>query len=736
MQTSSNSEMATSSHSPRPVHRGRSFFIAALGLTVGLAHAAEPEAAAGSEASAEFEFDEAILKGSEAAAPLEEGYWAERSSVSGFREADVLTTPFSVSSFPAEVIRDQQARSLTDVVKNDPSVTPAGSPEWYDRVLVRGFYLSVDAIYRDGLSINDQGSIALENKAAVEVNKGLSALRYGATSPGGVINYVVKRPTEEPLARLEVFGDDDGSLGAHADYGRRFGEENQYGVRINAAKKDIQNHWDNFEHDTAFFSTFFDWRLTDNLEISLDFEHQSKTETEFASPSVWWFDSVAEARAFFPKLNPETAVVPGWNTVPNDQNYYGAQVNYRLAEDWRLKYAYQRAELDRAQFGNRVYSLEPDGTYDAWLYYSPDQARNHTAHQLVMEGEVEALGMRHALAGGYDDVRRDMTFPDATWVDLGTGNLHEGGNDLARPGPSALTAPASLLRSRVDQRSVFLTDTITVNEWFEIFAGLRHTMIEQYGRDNSSAPLEKTYDESSTNPTLGLIYKPREKMAAYASYSEGIEIGGTAPDTAVNAFEVMAPLESSQIELGFKYELNDRALLTVALFEIDKGLEYTDDANVFVQNGRQVHQGAEVVFRGRVTDELRLIGGAAFLDAEVEKTGDPSLEGKRPTGVPEWQANLYVEYDLSLLLPGLFINGGIFYVGERAILPDNTWEAGDYIRLDAGLRYEHRLFGDRKVTYRLNVENLTDEEYLQNTAFRALNFGAPLTVLASVQIDL
>ncbi|MFP4283583.1 MAG: TonB-dependent siderophore receptor, partial [Opitutales bacterium] len=76
------------------------------------------------------------------------------------------------------------------------------------------------------------------------------------------------------------------------------------------------------------------------------------------------------------------------------------------------------------------------------------------------------------------------------------------------------------------------------------------------------------------------------------------------------------------------------------------------------------------------------------------------------------------------------------YVGERAILPDNTWEAGDYIRLDAGLRYEHRLFGDRKVTYRLNVENLTDEEYLQNTAFRALNFGAPLTVLASVQIDL
>jgi iron complex outermembrane receptor protein len=188
--------------------------------------------------------------GGQSEAELKEyGYRVKSSSATGFREKAVIDTPFSVTTISSEVMQDQQARSLVDVVKNDPSVSQATDPFFYDRVNVRGFNLSVDAIYRDGLTINDQGSIALDNKAAVEIVKGLSAMRYGFTSPGGVVNYVVKRPTSEPLSRVTLLANEYGGYGASGDFSRRFGDQKEFGVRINVASEELRTHVNGMKGD-------------------------------------------------------------------------------------------------------------------------------------------------------------------------------------------------------------------------------------------------------------------------------------------------------------------------------------------------------------------------------------------------------------------------------------------------------------------------------------------------------
>lgn len=143
----------------------------------------------------------------------------------------------------------------------------------------------------------------------------------------------------------------------------------------------------------------------------------------------------------------------------------------------------------------------------------------------------------------------------------------------------------------------------------------------------------------------------------------------------------------------------------------------------------------ELSLSGNVTDRLKMIAGAAYLDAEVEKTANTALIGKTPQGVPEWQANLYADYDLSPILQGLSVNGGAYYVGSKPIDSLNTWNAASYVRLDAGVRYKQKLSGEKAATYRLNVENLTDKEYLANTSFGYLNFGDPITVKASVEFE-
>ena len=156
-----------------------------------------------------------------------------------------------------------------------------------------------------------------------------------------------------------------------------------------------------------------------------------------------------------------------------------------------------------------------------------------------------------------------------------------------------------------------------------------------------------------------------------------LNIGGIAADdhesttnNVINAGEVMGPLTSSQIELGAKIEF-DGMLLTAALFEIDKGLEYYNAVNdkqyEFVQDGRQVHRGLEFTATGKLTENLTLVGGFTLLDAKTKTKHNPELEGKRPMEVAEQLFKLYGEYNITAI-PGLVINGGFNHTGSFYII--------------------------------------------------------------------
>lgn len=671
----------------------------------------------------------------------ERGYRNKRSSVSGFREQEVLDTPFSTTTISAEVIQDQQAKSLIDVIKNDPSVTPADDPMWYDRVNVRGFYLSVDAVFRDGFGINDQGSIALENKAAVEINKGLSALRYGATSPGGTVNYVVKRPTSEPLRNIALTADGHGSHGAHADLGGRLGEQRQFGYRINVAAEELRSHVDAFKGDKKFISGFFDWQVNDQLSLELDLEHQRLDKISVRAPSLWWWGwdedaaAVAAARAAFPRLGPKTYAAQSWAKEPNEQTYAVARLNYQLSDTWKTTFAVHDSSLKRDQNSSGVWStVAPNGEYEADIYYSPNQERNYRAYQWVLQGDVRQGTMRHELAFGHDRLQRDMIYPEGVSKPIGFDNLFNP-RGVPRPPVGPADAGPTYLASRTRQQAWFVTDNLVINSQWRVFGGLRHTSIQQYS-GSAAAPAVKTYDKSSLNPTLGLVYKPAPAGTLYLSYAEGIELGGVVNGANyTNNNQQLAPLESKQYEAGIKWEVGRDALVTAAVFEINKGLEIDvnngNGTRTRVQDGRQVHRGVEFTASGRVTPELRLIAGLAVLDAEIRKTSNAALVGKKPQGVPDWQANLFADYALNQWLPGLSVNGGLYLSGKKAIDAANLWMADRYVRLDVGAKYTHRLAGDQQLTYRLNIDNLTDKRYLANTSSGSLQFGAPRTVRVS-----
>jgi iron complex outermembrane receptor protein len=657
-----------------------------------------------------------------------DSYRVPASSATGFRAQPVLDTPFSVAGFSSDFIQDIQARTLLDVTRNDPSITQANDPLWYDRVYVRGFYLGTDAVFRDGLAINDQGTIALDNKESIEITKGLSATRHGVTSPGGTLNYVLKRPLARPLTRVTAFGDGFGGFGASADLSRRFGLGERFGARVNVSAEEIRSYLDPVEGDRVFASVAFDWRVSERLLLEVEVERQDKEITSASTLSLWNFPGTAAARALFPRLDGETRPVQSWATEPNVQTYVSARATHAFSDDWRLRTTAQRSLLERSQTAIYAENIQPDGTYDRFVYDAPDQERENTAWQLVLEGDFETGPLRHELAAGLDIARRDMVYGNDFYGQVGTDNLF---NPVAIADPAPATGPV-FLANRADQHSLFVTDTVHVAERFQVLGGARLTRLQTF--DGTPAGLAESYDKQVVNPTAALVFKPLPTLSLYASYAEGIERGGTAPVGTTNANEILDPIESDQLEVGAKFELPRGALLTLAAFRIDKGLEYTDAANTYVQDGRQVHDGLELTLAGPATEKLRLVAGVAWLDAAVEETDNPANIGLRPQGVPEWQANLYADYDLGDLLRGLSVNAGLYYTGEKPVDFENTWMADSYVRLDAGLRYRHRIGATTTATWRLGVENVTDELYLAESA-GSLGFGAPRTVKLSATFD-
>lgn len=340
---------------------------------------------------------------------------------------------------------------------------------------------------------------------------------------------------------------------------------------------------------------------------------------------------------------------------------------------------------------------------------------------------------------GYDHVQRDMTYPEGVYESIGFDNMF---NPVGLPRPPVGPAGAgpSYLANRTQQQSWFLTDNIVLNDQWQVFAGLRHTALKQFGAGSATDPVTQRYDRSKTNPTLGIVYKPVQRGSVYLSYAEGIEQGGVVNGANyTNNREQLPPLTSQQVEAGVKWEMGRDAIMTAAVFQIDKGLEI-DRSNgnatrTRVQDGRQVHRGLEVTASGQMTPTLKLLAGIAHLDAKVTQTNNLALIGKKPQGVPEWQANLYADYSLGGWLPGLSINAGLYYGGKKAIDPGNLWFADSHARLDAGLKYAQKRTGAQQATYRLTIDNLTDKRYLTNTVFGALQFGAPRTVHVSAAFD-
>lgn len=227
----------------------------------------------GSSPAADIELPAVQVQGQE-----ESGYRTDTASVGGFNEAPLLDTPASITVINAALIKDQQARLLSEVLRNDASVGDSYAPiGYYENFVVRGFSLNAASSYKiNGRTITGEQNVALENKQQVEVLKGLAGLQSGISEPSGVINYVTKRP--EDVRSVTVATDDRGSGYIATDVGGWFGSEQQFGLRANVAHEDLNAYVEHANGQRDFVSLAFDWNISPDALLQLDAEYQTKQQ--------------------------------------------------------------------------------------------------------------------------------------------------------------------------------------------------------------------------------------------------------------------------------------------------------------------------------------------------------------------------------------------------------------------------------------------------------------------------
>jgi iron complex outermembrane receptor protein len=644
----------------------------------------------------------------------------------------VLDTPFSVSVVDKEEIQDRQVTTIEQAFRFDPSATSSSGE--YGRgssILVRGLGIDATNGFKvDGLAIPGWGNelLPMEMFERVELLKGLTGFMYGFGSPGGIMNYVQKRATEEDTFAVDV-GYKSGSLRSqHIDIGGRAGDK-KLGYRVNLVHEQGGTYFNGGELARDAASLALDLRMTPDLTWTFDTLYAKRK----SRGNAFWGYSLAAGLPIPAVPDPATRQQPEGSYYDNENIMVSTGLQWRINDDWKsgISYRYSREDVDYVYSTVNITNAAgaTSSSQSAGIYGFQFQQL-----QAMVEGKVKTGGIGHQLAFGVARQQyQSLSDRAGSTTAIGTGNLYR--DTTLSSGGVDNSTHTQYRSSEITQDAVFASDTLSLGEHWSVIAGLRYTRFNQEGY-NTAGVTTTQYKRTPLTPTIALMFKPSADTTFYGSYVEALERGGTAGFNSsggrtLNYNEVMGPITSKQVEVGAKTE-RDKWMTSAALFRIQRAAEYVNAANYYVQDGETRYQGLDVSGRYDVTPALSLSGGAMWLDAKYKET-TAALAGRTVVGTPRFQATASVRYRVPQVA-GLSVNAGGRYVGVSKLNSTTNMDLPAYHVFDAGAIYRTRISG-KDVTFNAQIQNLTDRRYWVYNGTNYLFASAPRTLSLNARID-
>jgi iron complex outermembrane recepter protein len=664
-----------------------------------LAYSLNPEA--------EIPDEEIVVTGGE-----QGGYRVPNATTGTRLDIPLLETPASISVITNELIEDTAARRVEDLLPYTSGVSPGVTGDTQGgttpEITIRGFSI-FRQVYINGLRDNSRFLVRdLANIDRVEILKGFSSLLYGTGTPGGVVNYITKKPQATPQYSVSLDAGSFDFYRGEVDLTGPLTDDRNLLYRLVLAAQASDSFVRNVEDNRIFVAPSLTLLTGGGGSLTIEGEYYRLDK-----------DVSSGAKFFNGELFFDRSYTDPRNSNINNHYRIAAYFDQPISKQWSLnlsgQYFYTKRDLDPLVTaitfsGDRLQRFYRVVLDDYYQYNLRGEVR----------GNFRIGASEHQLLAGIEYNKLDSDITGRAGTFFGTIDVDDPDFDVPLP----TTNRASQSNSNSDW-GIYIQDFMKLGR-FRLLAGLR------YGEFEGSFNDETNQDDNFVSPSLGLVYSLTDSATVYASFSQSTE-----PQTGqIRGGGFIEPREATQYEIGAKANfLNDRLSITTALFDLTQtniGEADPVDSDFVIPVGDVRTRGLELDIAGKITDNFSLIAAYThFFEAEII-SNNSGLEGNRLANAPRNSFGIYGKYDFTEgALRGLSLGAGLIYVDERAGDNANTFEAPDYIRVDLGAAYKIN-----NLTFRVAIENLFNEKYVAGSTNRAnITQGTPFAVTGSVKVE-
>lgn len=615
----------------------------------------------------------------------------------------VMENPQALSIVTHEIIEQQQAKQLSDVLQNVNGIYVTSSRgNSQDSFGGRGFILGNDNIFKNGSRINSGVFPEVSGLERVEVLKGANAMLYGNTAAGGVINMITKKPKFNFGGTV---GMSAGSWNSYKPTVDIYGPlSKNIAFRVNGTYEHAESFRDVVESEKYYFNPSFLFNLSPKSQLIVEADYLKNNFTpDFGLGAI---ENKDKSYSLNTGLGRSTFLGTDWQYQNVEQVSTNATFNHQFTEKWSLNAtaSYQNYTKDYFSTERVQWGYNPaTATRLSWnrpLNRTYNE-QNYTSAQVNLNGEFNTGKINHKVLIGTDAdygvadsyTYYDPNIKDATKATFGTGYIY--GTNGSATGTLYLDDPSTwvggsmpdsqkLEKTRINTRriGVYAQDFISLAKEFKVIAGLRWSYIENMPTINTkfktsakSFVLNSSSSDQAISPKFGLVYMPNDNFSAFATYTNsfvanvGKERNGAA----------LTPTNIDQYEIGAKKNLWNNALaINLTFYQIlyrnyyqvaltDAGLQLDPTGLTKDFAGKMRSRGVELDITGNPTENLSIIGGISYNNSVYLDTPEVFgyVEDQRLVRTPATTANASVFYKFTKYVPGLKLGASVYYIGDR-----------------------------------------------------------------------
>jgi iron complex outermembrane receptor protein len=637
---------------------------------------------------------------------------------------EILDVPQAIVVLGQKTIDQQGAFDLTTIVRNMSGVnfngnySGAGSYQFFN---ARGFDLSNSQNYRwNGMMIWNLGNNYSDNIEQVEFLKGPTSILFGDVAPGGIMNFVTKKPLADFTVDFDLKLGQWNLVRPALDISGPLSKSKNLRYRLNTSYEESNSFRKNVAYDRLVFAPTIAWDISSKLSLNVEAVFKKATSTDdpgLVSPD----GTISGLNTLDPSLYlSETS----HKYTFNDQSYF-ATLTYHLAKNWRVRAVGFAGNTMNRPFG--IWPDQPDSLGNfARNEYGYHQKLNNHSSSIDIYGSFYTGFVKHNLLLGAEFQATKYRYTNEGYLSpFDTTNISNP-NSTSAATVSPLDSPYLPFESQIQRTGFYFQDQIMFfNEKLHLLIGVRAGQTKQgnhYFQDELVGTSYEGYTDdivkiNVVTPRVGLVYKPKRNMSIYGSYSEGYEINS--PDIFAQnylTFSTPPATSSDQVELGAKMNLlKDKLGLSLSVFRINKKNPYGyvyldpenpnyDEYNVYY-DGHHRSQGIELDIDGKICKTLSLTAGFAFTDATI--INDPGYaSGNKLPNAPKYNGNVWLNYEPMKKLKGFTLGSGVYYKDKFFSGIDNNpdLEIPASYTVDVAVGYKYKQFGAQ-----INVTNITNQ---------------------------